>query len=121
MKIAVSSTGNELTSAIDPRFGRAAYFIIFNTDDNSYEAVSNAENAGAAQGAGVQAAQTVANKKPDWVVSGNIGPKAFSALKAAGVKMASFDSGTVMQAVKLVMEGGLTEIGGANVQGHWKQ
>ncbi len=120
MKIAVSAKGNELSSEVDPRFGRAPYFIIYNTDDNSFEAVSNNDNAQAAQGAGVQAAQTVAGKRVDWVVSGNMGPKAFAGLKAANIKIASWDKGTVEEAVKLIQEGKIQEIEEANVRGHWR-
>jgi len=120
MKIAVSAKGDELSSQVDPRFGRAAYFIIYNTDDDSFESVSNQDGAAAAQGAGIQAAQTVANKQVDWVISGNMGPRAFTSLKAAGVKIASWGEGTVEEAIKLIEEGKLKEISGANVQGHWQ-
>ena len=119
MKIAVSAKGNDLSSQVDPRFGRAAYFIIYNTDDDSFEAVSN-EGAAAAQGAGIQAAQAIANKHVDWVISGNMGPKAFIALKAAGVKIASWSDGSVEDAIKLAKKSELQEITGANVQGHWQ-
>lgn len=120
MKIAVSSQGNDLSSQVDPRFGRAAYFIIYNTEDDSFEAVSNEINLNAAQGAGVQSAQIVANRKVDWVISGNMGPKAFTTLKSAGIKIASWSGGTVEEAVKLLKDDKLKEIDGANVQGHWQ-
>jgi predicted Fe-Mo cluster-binding NifX family protein len=120
MKIAISAKGNELSSLIDPRFGRAAFFIIYSTEDGSYEAISNEENASAPQGAGVQAAQSVTSKQVDWVISGNMGPKALSALRAAGVKIASWHEGTVKEAVMLAQKGELKEISGANVQGHWR-
>jgi len=119
MKIAVSAKGNELSSQVDPRFGRAAYFIIYNTDDESFEAISN-ESAAATQGAGIQAAQAVANKNVDWVMSGNFGPKAFTALKAANMKIASWSDGTVEEAIKLLINGELQEVTKANVQGHWQ-
>ena len=82
MIIAVSSQGDNLDSPVDPRFGRAAYFVIYDTDNGSFEVVSNATNVGAAQGAGIQAAQLVAGYSPNLVISGNIGPKAFSVLEA---------------------------------------
>lgn len=119
MKIAVSAEGKDLQSKVDPRFGRAAYFIIYNTDDNTFEAVSNDDNAQAAQGAGVQAAQTVAARRVDWVVSGNMGPKAFAGLKTAKIKIACWSEGTVDEAVKLVMDNKLEELPEANVRGHW--
>ena len=119
MKIAVSSQGPTLESAVDPRFGRAAYFIIFDTHDESFEAVANTDNAAAAQGAGVQSAQTVAKRRVDLVVSGNIGPKAFEGLRAAGIAMVSFGGGTVEEAIKQAREGRLTSRDSANVGGHW--
>lgn len=120
MKVAISAKGNELSSQVDPRFGRAVYFIVYDTEDSSFEAVSNGDNAVAAQGAGVQAAQSVVNRGVDWVISGNMGPKAFTALKAAGVKIASWSDGTVAEAIELIKQGELKEIAEANVEGHWR-
>ena len=42
MKIAITSTGKDLDSQVDPRFGRCAYFLIVNIDDMSFEAIDNA-------------------------------------------------------------------------------
>ncbi len=120
MKIAVSAGGKDLQSPVDPRFGRAAFFIIYNTDDDSFEAVSNDDNAQASQGAGVQAAQTVAARRVDWVISGNMGPKAFAGLKAAKIKVACWSEGTVEEAIKLIKENKLEELPEANVRGHWR-
>jgi len=60
MKIAVSSTGTDLNSEIDPRFGRCAYFIIVNTDDMSFEAIEN-ESMSLGGGAGIQSGQFIAS------------------------------------------------------------
>ena len=119
MKIAVTSMGQEITSQVDPRFGRAAYFIVYDSDKQDYTAVSNSINSQAAQGAGIQAAQTVVNHEANMVVSGNIGPKAFAALKAAGIRIVTWSDGSVEQAVKLVLENKLQELDQANVRGHW--
>ncbi len=120
MKIAVTSQGQEPTSPVDPYFGRAAFFIIYDSETQDFEAVSNSINSQAAQGAGIQAAQCVANKNVDLVVSGNMGPKAFSALKTAGIRIVTWHDGTVEEAVKLVLENKLTEAEQANVKGHWQ-
>lgn len=119
MKIAVSAQGPDLESRVDPRFGRAAYFIIYNTDTSGFVALPNAENAGAAQGAGIQAAQLVANQSVNIVVSGNMGPKAFEALRAAGVKMVAWDNGTVAEAIEVIRSGEFRALGDPNVRGHW--
>ncbi|OPX33879.1 MAG: hypothetical protein B1H12_11115 [Desulfobacteraceae bacterium 4484_190.2] len=57
MKIAVSSSGNDLDSQVDPRFGRCAYFIIVETDGMGFEAF---ENGSIAMGAEVWAAEWAA-------------------------------------------------------------
>ena len=56
MKVAVTSSGKSLDSAVDPRFGRAAYFLIVDTDSLDFEVVDNADNINAFKGAGIQAA-----------------------------------------------------------------
>lgn len=120
MKIAVSSQGPDLASRVDPRFGRAIYFIVYDLDTDDYVALPNAENADAAQGAGILTAQSIARQNVDLVVSGNVGPKAFAALRAAGVKMVAWDKGTVVEAVQYVRSGEFKSLGDANVQGHWQ-
>ena len=119
MRIAVSSQGKELTSKVDPRFGRASYFLVFDTSDKSLEVVENSQNVNAAQGAGIQAAENVTGKNVDIVVSGNYGPNAFRALRAAGVKAALWADGTVLQAIELARNNELKISDEANVEGHW--
>jgi len=59
MGIAITSTGKGLESDIDPRFGRAAYFIIFDDETMAFEAVENTQNLNLAQGTGIQAGKTI--------------------------------------------------------------
>ncbi|MFH1373361.1 MAG: NifB/NifX family molybdenum-iron cluster-binding protein [bacterium] len=119
MRIAVSSQGSDLTSKVDPRFGRAQCFLVFDTDDESLEVVNNDQNVNAAQGAGIQAAENVVKKNVDIVVAGNFGPKAFRALGAAGVKVALWADGTVSEAIELARNDKLEICDQANVEGHW--
>ena len=119
MRIAVSSEGKDLTSSVDPRFGRGSYFLVFDTSDESLEVVENGQNVHAAQGAGVQAAENVARKNVDIVVAGNFGPKAFQALEAAGIKVALWADGTVSEAIELARNNKLKICDSANVEGHW--
>lgn len=119
MRIAISSQGTDLSSMVDPRFGRAPYFIIFDTADDSFEVINNEQNVQASQGAGIQTTEHVARKNVDIVVSGNLGPKAFQALSAAGIKMALWSDGTVAQAIDLAKSDKLKLIDKANVGGHW--
>ena len=119
MRIAVSSEGQDLSAKVDPRFGRAKYFIVYDTKTEGFEVVSNDQNFNAAQGAGIQSAQNVARMEVDLVVSGNLGPKAFRALSAAGIKAALWSDGTVAEAVELARNNQIKVSDAANVSGHW--
>jgi len=61
MKIAISSSGQNLAAQLDPRFGRCRYFLIIETDTMSFEVFDN-DNAALGGGAGIQSAQFVAAK-----------------------------------------------------------
>ncbi len=119
MKVAVSSTGQDLDAAVDPRFGRAQYFIIVDTDTMESEAVANTQNLQAAQGAGIQAATNVARYQPKAVLTGNCGPKAFQTLKSAGIEVIVNVQGTVREAVKAYVDGKLQATSAPNVAPHW--
>ena len=86
MKIAVSSTGNTLESQLDLRFGRAASFIFVDTETMDFDAMDNS-GAAAAGGAGISAAQLVADKNVGAVITGNVGPNAMNVLKAANIEI----------------------------------
>ena len=116
-RICVTSSGATLDSMVDPRFGRCAYFIIVDPDTLEFEAVSN-EAAMASGGAGVRAAQTVASKNVEAVLTGSVGPNAFPALQEAGIKILANVSGTVRSVIENYRSDGFQELstpGPANV------
>ena len=117
MRVAVSSTGRDLESAVDPRCGRCPYFVVVDTETMAFEAFPNT-SIGAAHGAGIQAAQLVASRGVKAVLTGNVGPNAFSALYAAGVQVATGAAGTVRDAVERFKRGELSASGGPTVGGH---
>ena len=121
MKVAVSAQGPELDSAIDPRFGRAPYFIVVDTESGEVVVRDNTPNIEAAQGAGIQAARTVAQLGARALLTGHVGPKAFATLKAAGVDVFTGVSGTVSEAVQRYKGGQLQPAASPNVDGHWRQ
>ncbi len=108
MKIAISAMGQSLDSQVDPRFGRCQNFIILDMDTMEFEAVSN-ESAAAAGGAGIAAAQMIAGKGVEAVVTGNCGPNAFGVLNSAGIKVMTGASGTVQEAAENFKAGKLQE------------
>ncbi|MBD3266786.1 dinitrogenase iron-molybdenum cofactor biosynthesis protein [bacterium] len=119
MKIAITSQGKNLTDPMDPRFGRAPYFIIYDTVSGAYEAIDNTQNMNTPQGAGIQAGQNVVNTGAQALITGNVGPKAFQTLQAGGINMFLCGEMSVHEAVEKYKAGDLQPCGGANVQGHW--
>ena len=119
MKIAITAQGKELSSEIDQRFGRAKHLIVVDTEGDGFQAHDNTVNLNAAQGAGIQTGQNIANLGVEAVITGNIGPNAFKTLNAAGVKIFLAQRQTVQQALESFKAGRLEEVNQANVEGHW--
>ena len=113
MKIAISSSGQDLAAQLDPRFGRCRYFLIIETDTMSFEIFDNA-NADRGGGAGIQAAQFIAAKGARALITGHCGPNAMQALSAAGVQVCIGQSGTVQELVDNFKNGQLTPTTEAN-------
>ncbi len=118
MKIAISATGKDLNSNVDPRFGRCAYFIIVDPDTMEYEAFEN-QSVMLGGGAGIQAAQFIASKGAEVVITGNCGPNAVRTLEAAGIKIITGYNGTVRQAIEDFKMGRLKPTSGPTVQEHF--
>ena len=120
MKIAISAKSENMKETVEKRFGRAQGFILYDTDTKTVTYKSNEQNLNAAQGAGIQTAQNVANMNAEAIISGHCGPKAFQVLTAADVKIYTVANGTVIEdAIKQLEEGKLQISGGADVEGHW--
>ena len=119
MKVAVSAAGPDLSNAVDPRFGRASWFVIVDTDTGVHEAVENTQNLEAIQGAGIQSAECVARKDAKAVLTGHCGPKAFRALSAAAINVYVGVDGTVGDAVERFKAGAFASTEGADVAAHW--
>jgi len=119
MKIAVTAKGEEISSEIDLRFGRAKWIIVVDSQTGDFQAHDNAVNLNAVQGAGIQTGQNVANLGVEAVITGNVGPNAFKTLNAAGVTIFLAEEQTVQNAIDSFKEGKLKEVNQANVEGHW--
>ncbi|HNR34045.1 MAG TPA: NifB/NifX family molybdenum-iron cluster-binding protein [Candidatus Hydrogenedentes bacterium] len=119
MIIVVSASGKTLDAQVDPRFGRAAFFIAVDSESGAFQAHDNVQNLSAAQGAGIQSAETVSRLGADVVITGNCGPKAFRTLSAAGIKVIVGGQGTVAEAIEAFKSGTLVPADAPNVEGHW--
>lgn len=118
MKICITATSASLDAQIDPRFGRCAYFIFIESETMQFEAVPNTA-VSASGGAGIQAAQAIANKGAKLLITGNVGPKAFNALSAAGIEIMIGAFGSVREAVEKFKKGELGKASSPTVGGHF--
>lgn len=119
MRLAITSTGPSLDDALDEHFGRARYILIVDAETGAVETLDNHANFNAAQGAGVNAAQSVAGRGAGWVLTGHAGPKAFAALQRAGIQVAAVSGGSCREALERFRRGELQAIAGPDVDSHW--
>lgn len=119
MKVAISVQGTTLNDQLDPRFGRAKQFLIIDTDTGALEVRSNAVNLNAAQGAGIQAGQSVVDSGATAVITGHVGPKAFKVLEAAGIPVYLADNCTAGESLDKFKRNELSVQKTADVEGHW--
>ena len=107
MRVCITSSGPSLDSEMDPRFGRCQYFLFVDPQSLEMEALEN-PNIGASGGAGIQSAQVVANKGGEAIITGQVGPNAFTTLQAAGMKILVGVSGKVREVLEKYNKGQLT-------------
>lgn len=118
MKIAVSSTGKNMDSQLDPRFGRCAYYLVVDSDDMHFEVYPN-ESAAMGGGAGIQASQFLASKGVQVVITGNCGPNAVDTLLAAGIELFTGEQGTIRDVVEKYVTGNLKPTNKPTVDSHF--
>jgi predicted Fe-Mo cluster-binding NifX family protein len=118
MKIAISATAGNLDTTLDPRFGRCPYFVILDSETMQFETIPNIALS-AVGGAGIQAAQVVASKGVKVLITGNVGPNAFQALSATGIKVVTGAFGTVREVVEKYKHGELKDTSAPTVRGHF--
>lgn len=110
MKIVVSAKGASPESGVDPRFGRAAHFLMFDTENGTWDSVDNTQALAADHGAGIQAAETVCRQGASVLITGHVGPKAWSVLSTGGVSVYHGEGQTAADAVDAFREGRLTPL-----------
>jgi len=118
MKIAISAAGPTLDAEVDPRFGRCRYFIIADSETMEFSAIDNA-SAMSSGGAGISAAQMIAGKGVEAVLTGNCGPNAYQVLSPAGTKVITGVSGKVRDVIAEYKLGTYSAAQQANVPDHF--
>lgn len=112
MKICISSKGNSIQSIMDPRFGRAAYFIIADTETMEIELIENSA-AASGGGAGITSGQLMVDKDVTAVITGNVGPNAMNVLKAANIEIYRGEPILVKENIEKFKKGELEKINAA--------
>ncbi|AGL03882.1 NifB/NifX family molybdenum-iron cluster-binding protein [Desulfoscipio gibsoniae] len=117
MKIAVSAAGSEVSAPAEERFGRCAYFLVFDKQGNLQEVINN-EGAASAEGAGIKTTQVLLRHHVDVVLTGRVGPKAMTALSSSGVSVYTGVSGTVAQTLEKYKNGLMEPLAVPNARQH---
>ncbi len=117
-KVVITAEGDSLDSPLDSHFGRCKYLLICNPESKQVDKAIANGNAEVQGGAGVSTAQMVADLDIKNIVTGNIGPKAFEALNASGIKIFVAQSGSVGNALNAFVDNKLEEVTDASAQMH---
>lgn len=110
MKIAFTTKGKNWDSAMDPRFGRTEFILLYDEEKDELTAVDNSEIDNVAHGAGPQTAQKLFDLHPDVLITGNgPGGNAARALQQANMKIfIGAGNMTVKEAYEFYKDGKLT-------------
>lgn len=109
MRIAITARGSHPSSEVDESFGRAYWFILFETKTESFIVIDNTEIRNSQENAGVKAAKLLKERKVDVLLTGETGPKAFRSLAEKGIRVFHGASGTVEDALSAWLKGELQE------------
>jgi predicted Fe-Mo cluster-binding NifX family protein len=90
MKTIITSTGENINSKFDMRFGRCGWFCVYDTETKETQFIEN-ENKDANGGAGTKTAEKVAELQIKRVISGDFGPKAKMMLEKLQIQMIVLD------------------------------
>jgi predicted Fe-Mo cluster-binding NifX family protein len=116
MRVCVTSAGTSADDPVDPRFGRAAHFLLIDTETRDARCLDDVT--AVSQGAGVRVAQSVIDAGAEAVVTGQIGPRAFDVLAAAGIEVYLTPPATAAEAVEAYAAGRLERISKPNSRSH---
>ncbi len=86
MKTIITSTGDELSSQFDKRFGRAGWFCLYDEDTEETGFIENV-NKNATAGAGTKTVEKMVELQVKKIISGDFGPKAKDLLNKFNIQM----------------------------------
>jgi predicted Fe-Mo cluster-binding NifX family protein len=101
MKLCITSDGKDLDSSVEETFGRSPYFVIIDTETTETKSIRNtAVHSG--HGAGIGAAQIISDEGAEALLTGIVGPNAFTALKASRIKV--FEGASEFDSIRVALE-----------------
>jgi len=101
MKVFIAVDSNKgLDSPLGNRFGRAGYFLVYDTAKDTVISVHENTFKDDAQGVGIKVANMAVDNGCGAAIGAQPGPKAANILAKAGIKMLVADSGTAGQAIE---------------------
>lgn len=106
MLLAIPTESNDMNAAVCPSFGRAPYFLLFDTESRKNDVINN-PGASAQGGAGIKAAQTLVDSKADVLLTPRCGQNAAEVLQAANIALYQSKDGSVASNITLFTEGKL--------------
>ena len=109
MRVGITAIANNYKEMMDGRFGRAPYFLVFDTQGKTWTAHENSAIAGLDHGAGIQAAQFVEKLGINALITGIVGPKALQVLRANKIKIYCVEPGKVQDVMMAFLEGHYSE------------
>ncbi len=95
MKVAVPVDDKNLETTVCVSFGRAPFFIIYDTDTKEHIFMDNSA-ADSPGGAGIKAAQAIVDRQVDALLTPRCGENAAEVIKAAGIKLYKTESQSAM-------------------------
>ena len=109
MKIVMPVDGNKMESTVCVSFGRTPYFMVYNTESKEADFFENvaAQSQG---GAGIMAAQIVADTKADVLLTPRCGQNAADVIVASGMKMYKTISNSIVESLAAFENGELSEL-----------
>lgn len=117
MKIAISAHQATNDTPFSERFARCDYFIIYNTENNEWNAIENPAK-DATGGAGTKVVQFLSENNITSVITGHYGPNAFKALKIASIKAYEAKEGTPEELYNQFLANKLKQVFSATGPGH---
>ena len=109
MRVGITAIANNYKEMMDGRFGRAPYFLVFDTQGKTRTAHENFSIAVLDHGAGIQAAQFVETLGINALITGIVGPKALQVLRANKIKIYCVEPGKVQDVMMAFLEGHYSE------------